>query len=420
MKKRIFILVIVLTLTLVSCKPESVAPTDPPMLTGEPVSETTTEPEATLEPTSTEAPTEAPTETSIANDKPYEVVYEETFEVFDPFTEILSDDLLQQIGADGFSGTDKEIADQILQWQNENMKYIGNPMEQTDVAYPMRWNYFLPGIFPVSEMLAERVLPDGSIYGLCWDYAAIFSAIASTYGLETRVTAVKLLLSDINPNIDKSTANGLSYEEYEELSRKLNEKGVDFSFDQISKVAKETWAHYRAEVLIDDQWVSMDGSGPIGSEYDTFDEVTWYEGYDNESLYEANTALSDLDRMCEILETVPADSYAGMTDDAGDPNRAATIQDLVAGKGLAPYFDDVQDAIDFLELSPEIADELFEEELEIKETFEMLTGEAFYVIADALIYNAVEEIDAEGYVKYYEALTGVDMPLQYAKLIAED
>ncbi len=409
-------LTVVIVMALVSCKPETTTQNDPATPTPEQVAVPTNTPAETSVPTPTDTPAEEPPE----NEKPYEIFYEETFEVFDPFTEILSNDLLVSIGADGFSGTDKEIADQILQWQNNNMKYIGNPMEKEDISHPMRWNTFLPGIFPVSEMIVERVLPDGNIYGLCWDYAAIYCSIATTYGLETRVTAVKQLISDMNPNIDKSTANGLSYEEYEALNVKLKEKGADFTFDQISRIAKETWAHYRAEVFLDGQWVAMDGSGPLGEEFNELEEVTWYEGYDNKTLYEENTAESFLNGVCEALKNAPADGYVGITDDAGNPNRAANILDLNTGMGLAPYFDDAQDAIDFLEVAPDIVNELLMEESEIKEEFESMTGELFYVVADALIFNAFEELDAENYVKYYKALTGVDMPLAYAKAITEN
>ena len=63
--------------------------------------------------------------------------------------------------------------------------------------------------------------------------------------------------------------------------------------------------------------------------------------------------------------------------------------------------------------------ELLIEEAEIQEEFESLTDQDFYVIADALIFNALEEIDAAGYAEYYKALTGVDMPLMYAEQITQ-
>lgn len=419
--KKIVVIILVIVLSLFSfsaCSTDSsstetstAVPTDSPtkVPTQEPTEAPTQAPSA--------EPTTEPTKATISNDKPYDVVYTELFEVFNPFTEILSDELLAQIGADGFSGTDLEIANQILKWQGSNMKYIGNPMEKEDVAYPMRWNYCLPGIFPVSEMVSERVLNDGKIYGLCWDYASIYCSIATTYGLETRVVAAKEKLSDIDPTIDKDTADGLSFEEYEIFREKLLQKDVDFTFDQITKIAKETWAHYSAEVLIDGSWVSMDGSSV--QDYDNLEEVTWYEGYNNEALYAPNTDLSNLDKMCEALASAPASDYVGITDDAGNTNRAATIEDLNAGKGLAPYFDNPQDAIDFLSDEPDIAADLMSDAEEIKEEVESVTGEAFYILADALIFSAVEEIEAKEYIKYYEAITGETLPLAVVQSIVE-
>ena len=386
----------------------------------------TTEIEATSDPASgnmVQEQNEPPASENDASDTaesvdiPYEVVYDETFAVFNPYNEILSEELLASIGADGFSGTDQEIAEQILQWQNDHMQYIANPMQQKDISYPMRWNYFLPGIFPVSEMVSERVLSNGKIYGLCWDYAAIYCSIATTYGLETRVTAVKKLLSDINPSIDKSTSMGMAFDEYEALNEKLTSHNVAFTFDQIARVARETWAHYRAEVNLDGNWVGMDGSGPVGEGYDEFDEALWYEGYNNKLLYEPNTELAFLESVCAALKNAPMDGYEGITDDAGNPHRAANKYDLNEGKGLAPYFSDAKDAIAFLEPSPEHAQELLMEEAEIQEEFETLTNQNFYIVADALIFSALEEVEAEEYIAYYKALTGDDMPLFIAEQI---
>ncbi len=55
----------------------------------------------------------------------------------------------------------------IINWQNSNMHYIGDPKQQADISHPMRWNFFLPGIYPVSDMVQDRLMDDGKIYGLC-------------------------------------------------------------------------------------------------------------------------------------------------------------------------------------------------------------------------------------------------------------
>jgi len=200
-----------------------------------------TEPQESATPTEADEP--EPTTAAAETDN--------QFPINNPYAAFSTEEIAQ-INADGFSGTDEEIARAILAWQAENMFYIGDPNQQPDISHPMRWNYFMPGIFPVSEMVQERVLDNGKIYGLCWDYAAIFNAIANYYELETRVTAHKVYISDLDPSIDKSTATGMGPEEFEALQPKLIAHNLTLSYDQISRAARETWSHYRAEVKIGD------------------------------------------------------------------------------------------------------------------------------------------------------------------------
>jgi len=101
----------------------------------------------------------------------YKIVYEEQFDIFNPYAEALSDDLLVQIKADGFTGDDLEIAQQILNWQKNNMYYTTDTSTQQDVSYQGRWNMFMPGIYPASELVQEHVTSDSKIYGICFDYA---------------------------------------------------------------------------------------------------------------------------------------------------------------------------------------------------------------------------------------------------------
>ena len=336
------------------------------------------------------------------------------FEVFNPY-EALSEEEILQLGADGFSGSDEEIAQSILAWQRDHMQYIGDPRQQPDISYPMRWNYFLPGIFPVSEMIQERILDNGMIYGLCWDYTAIFSAIANYYGLETRVSAFKVLMSDMNPSIDKSTANGMGPDEFEALKPRLEQNGITLSYDQISRAARETWSHYRAEVNIDGEWIAFDGAPAVSGDYSddaNYDVAPWDEGYNPDLLYtevtyggngmppqQANGPI-DLYVLAGMLASAPTPGYEGITDDAGNPNRAATMEDLLAGKGLVPYFQDVEKIGAFLKMN--IEDD------EIRIAYENGTGKNFYCIADEMIYTT-DDIEAKDYVYLYNALTGEEM-----------
>ena len=329
------------------------------------------------------------------------------FAVFNPYEALTSDEIVQ-IKADGFSGSDEEIAQAILKWQAENMFYIGDPNQQPDISHPMRWNYMLPGIFPVSEMVQERILENGKIYGLCWDYAAIFNAIANYYELEARVTAHKVYISDTNPSIDKSTASGMGPEEFQALQPRLIKHDLNLSYDQISRAARETWSHYRAEVKIGNKWLPFDGVPGVaeGPEYEV---ATWDEGYDPNLLYpEVDYGSKELDlvTLAELLSAAPASGYEGITDDAGNMNRAASMDDLITGMGLVPYYQDMDSVVAFLQIDGDMED--LSDSFDILAEYEEDTGKQFFVIADWIVYS-MEEMTADEYIPLYNALTGSDI-----------
>ncbi|MDO9545773.1 MAG: hypothetical protein Q7J07_03365 [Pelolinea sp.] len=397
--RKILALLVCFTLILSACAQETAPSSSASAIEEEPLNSPITKEE------------EEPLTTSDTESAPGDVT--EQFEIFSPY-EALSEKEIIHLGADGFSGSDEEIARSILDWQRQHMQYIGDPRQKPDISHPMRWNYFLPGIFPVSEMIQERVLDNGLIYGLCWDYAAIYSAIANYYGLETRVTAFKVYMSDTNPSIDKSTANGMGPDEFEAMKPLLERHELSLSYDQISRAARETWSHYRAEVNIEGKWTAFDGVPSISDEYAddvNYDVAPWDEGYDPDLLYkegsfgnngmppQASNAV-DLHALSEMLASAPAPGYEGITDAAGNPNRAASMEDLLAGKGLVPYFQDTEKINGFLKKTIESD--------EIRILYEEGTGKKFYCIADEMIYT-MEEITAEEYIPLYNALTGEEM-----------
>lgn len=201
------------------------------------------------------------------------------FKIFDPSVSLTAEELAQ-IGASGLAGTNEaETAANILNWQKSKMKLV-TPAEQADASYAMRWNYIMPGIYPVNEMIAERTTMESGtkkIYGVCWDFAAIYISVAKKYGLTTRMTAWKIYMSG-NP----SGETGMGPDEYNALLAKLQANDLNFSYEQINSAARETWIHYRAEVWLTDRWVAFDGTNPTG-EYakdSNYSLVTWDEGAD--------------------------------------------------------------------------------------------------------------------------------------------
>ena len=378
----------------------------------------TEEAKSTESPQATEAPTEALAEEVTAFvEADYEIVYPESFEIFDPFDEVLSDELLRQIGADGFSGTDEEIAQQIFAWQEEHMRYVSDPGAQMDVSYQGRWNLFLPGIYPASELVLEHVGADGKIYAICSDYTLIFCAIGNSYGLETRCnTFTKYKFSEVNDWVDPSSTRGLSMEEYDALNVKMQAQGLNLTYDQIDRVARESYVHARPEIKIDGEWVSFDGAGiaPTG-EYtneENYEALPFYAQYNNVMLYApvalANNRDLNLENLAELLSYYPQLEYDGITDEAGNENRAASYIDLCRGLGLVPCFYNPEDVIEFLRLPADKAEDILEDAPEIAQDYKDSTGKDFYIIADFLIYGD-DEMAAADYISLYNAITGADM-----------
>jgi transglutaminase-like putative cysteine protease len=183
------------------------------------------------------------------------------FTISDPSV-VLTDAQLATLGAAGLDGTtEAETAANILTWQKAKMLLV-TPADYPDVSYPMRWNYIMPGIYPVNEMITARTTLDAGttkIYGVCWDFAAIYLSVAKKYHLTTRMTAYKTYISGV-----PGGESGMGPAEYDALKVKLLANGLNFTYDQIRSAAKETWAHYRAEVKLGSAWVAFDGASPTG------------------------------------------------------------------------------------------------------------------------------------------------------------
>ena len=350
-------------------------------------------------------------------------VVENKFDIFDP-SEALTEAEIIELNADGFSGSYLEIAKAILDWQGLHMQLNTETDQQFDIAQPMRWNYFLPGIFPVREMVKERILENGKIYGICYDYAVIFNAIANYYGLETRITAYKAYIRESGnilwPN-PAEAGTGLPQHEYEALKPKLEKHNLSLSYAQVNRAAKETFAHYRAEVNIDGEWLAFDGAPLRSNDGIVFQVLDWDEGYNAELLYaEAPNSDIDIPALAELLDKAPQPGYEGITDDAGNEHRAASMEDLLVGKGLVPYFQNFEDTVEFLQILDSDEGTLTEisELFETKDEYEAGTGNPFYVIADILVYTD-DVVASEYYLPLYNTFTGTEMTeedfLEYIK-----
>jgi hypothetical protein len=100
------------------------------------------------------------------------------------------------------------------------------------------------------------------------------------------------------------------------------------------------------------------------------------------------------------IETGEIDLFAGITDDDGNEHRASTINEVMQGLGLVPYFNDKADVLNFFENAQWVSEEI-DELFEIKAQVESQTGGKFFVICDLMIFGESETIPYDAYANQY-------------------
>jgi len=322
-----------------------------------------------------------------------------------PISKLTESDLIL-LGANNFSGTDEEIANQILNWQSDNMIYASSSETYTDVSYSMRWDYTFPGIYTTKDMI-DNMKDGNKIYGICFNYATIFADIANYYGLEVRVTNTTVKPSEISDNpFYKATATGLGPDEYSYLKKWLVKKGLnpdDYPYEAVRLIMSETALHYRAEVKLNDEWVQYDTyrkENASANEY-SFMETNWQEGNKKDELASYVERLNNgenlngggdiyqtyaefLDARIIRIEMNELESYKGITDDLGQTKRAANQDDLQQGFGLVPYFNNKSDVLSFMSNLDWLADEI-DEYFEVKDLVESQSNAKYYVVAEVML-----------------------------------
>ncbi len=390
--------------------------TNNPVQTTQP-SSTTEPPETTITITTPAATTEPP-----ATTEPAEPV--KHFQATSPAVKFTDDDIAF-LGID-FSGTPSQIADSIMKWQQDTWIYASEVMDYRDVSDPIRWNYFLPGIFTSKEIIHEQVR-NGKIYGICFSYAITYCSIAEYYGLEARVVNSISKPSDSMPNVGSTT--GMSTDEYARLKIKLDAAGLNYSYETVRLVADETPGHYWAEVKINGQWVVKDatpsapGSNTKIEYIDTGDfEITDWLSLDRSSelddyqaLLSSGETLPDSDDEEDSSGPItPAADYVGVTDDLGQTQRAANVDDVMLGLALVPYFNNVSDAFEFAKIMGASQSDIDEEQL-LKASYEQQSGKKMYAAALLMCDDKTGEDLAEAYFN----LCGEELDLEvYEALLA--
>lgn len=323
----------------------------------------------------------------------------------------------------------KEIADEILKWQNNNMYYVIDAHNYNDISDPMRWNYMLPGIYKSADLL-KRKTADGKIYGICYDFATIFTTIANYYDLDVRVASMKEKpseLPEIANALNTATAKGMASDEYFRYKTYSEEKGLTvYPYEAIKLVAKETSTHYRAEVKMNGNWVPYDGSttssDQLVSKY-TFYETNWAEGQGHTDLAVYLEKLANGESLKGVgynstyeqfaegrliaLADGTAEKYVGTKDDRGDM-RASSFDDFMTGVALVPYYDSPDKVRTFMNLNKGLEEDLTEA-FEIKSKYEEASGDKFYAIIFIIIMSDLkddEDPDSELFLEQYKEFTG--------------
>ena len=322
------------------------------------------------------------------------------FEAKSPVS-IFTEEDIDYLGID-CSGSDEEIAGCIKKWQEDNMIYASPDKGYDDAPDPMHWNYFLPGIWPSKDIIYEHT-DNGKVYGICHDFAIIYCSIANYYGLECRVMNTK---SRPCEQAGSEPQSGMLREEYDRNKAKLDENGLDYSYAAVNAVAEGTPTHYWAEVYLNGEWVVEDGSqkttgGSTETEFITTNdfEVTDWLSRDK----------------TELLESY---SYEGITDDIGQTGRAANIDDLMQGLALAPYFNEAEDACNFVGAGDAITETDLEEAMEDKEAYESCSGKKLYLVCYFICDG--DNLEGNAWIERYEELSGEKLDIQcYNECLAD-
>jgi len=299
------------------------------------------------------------------------------------------------------SGSDEEIAGCIKKWQEDNMIYASPDKGYDDAADPIHWNYFLPGIFPSKEIIYEHT-DNGKVYGICFDFAIIYCSIANYYGLECRVMNTKTKPGE---QAGSEPQSGMLREEYDRFKLKLEKNGLDYSYGAVNSVAEGTPTHYWAEVYLNGEWVTKDGTQKTtgGSTETEFIATNDFEVPDWLSRDKT-----------ELLESY---SYEGITDNLGQSGRAANIDDLMQGLAFAPYFNNAEAARDFLGAGDKLTETDLSEAMEDKEAYESCSGKKLYLVCYFMCDG--DDLKGTAWAERYELYSGEKLDSECARNIME-
>jgi hypothetical protein len=411
------IIALIITVILITgCSPKG---TTTPLSTTTTTTTSAPTPTGTLLPHTTEPETILPTTTPPAVTTTTSPPTVKRFQAISPAIKFTAEDIAF-LGID-FTGSQEHIEDMILKWQEDNWTFVSSQMDYPDVSDPIRWNYFLPGIFTSRDIIHEQV-KDNHIYGVCFSYAITYASIAEYYGLEVRVVNSISKPSQSNPGSGFTT--GMSPEEYARLKAKLDAAGLDYAYEAVRLVAEETPSHYWAEVKINGEWVVKDATQKItGNDTKTgfidkndFEITDWLSRDKSPVLDDYQSRLDRGERLPETATTTnnnyttitAASDYTGITDELGQKQRAGNIDDVLKALAPVPYLNHAADAFAFIKAEG-ISQGKIDVIQQFKDTYEERSGQEFYAVAFLMCMEKTFE-EVPGYY-YYLCGAELDMTL---------
>jgi transglutaminase-like putative cysteine protease len=342
---------------------------------------------------------------------------------------------IQELGVE-CQGSPDEIANCIKNWQQQNMLYCQN-MDVEDCSDAIRANYALPGLYSSLDLIKEKK-QNGKVYGICMDYAVIYCSIAEYYGLECRVVNSITKPSE-RPGANVPVTTGMAEEEYLRWNEQLKTKGIDYTYDVLRLIARETPEHYWAEVNLNGEWIVLDASnistgGNTETEYiakGDFEITDWFASDSSQAAYEYALRIAqgeDLrnegydsvgEQFMEGREVAQeygdVENYEGIVDSLGQEGRSASMDDFMQGYGLMPYLSTCQETCDFLGAPGECYEDC-EEENQILACYEECSGDPYYLACIYLEDNDTGDLNLDA----YEACCGVALNLSCEETCAGD
>ena len=372
-------------------------------------------------------PTSEPEETEAQNTDDEEDASEEAAQEVPRFTSAspvvpFTDAEIQDLDVN-CEGNEQEVAQCIKSWQETNMLYCQDT-DLEDCSDVIRANYVLPGLYTSQEMIKTRQ-QNGRVYGICFDYAVIYCSIAEYHGLECRVVNSISKPSE-RPGANVPITHGMAEDEYVRWNDQLKTKGIDYSYDVLRLIARETPEHYWAEVNLDGNWTVLDATritmgGNTETEYiqsGDFELTDWFASDSSQEAYDyAVRIASGEDLRNEGYDSVgeqfmegrevasaygDAANYNGIEDSLGQTGRSANMEDFMQGYGLMPYLPTCKDACAFLG-APEECYEDCEGENEILTCYESCSGDPYYFGCIYLELGMDDTVNPEA----YEACAGI-------------